>query len=218
MTPSSTRPATTSVCDRTSCACRSNFGDVLIFLRRIPTDSDRTDHFPFENNGNAALQRRRSGQSQSSYATVADLIFKDFAWPSENCRGARLADSNLHAGNLSVVQSLEQQQMSAIIHDGDYNRRATLFCFGLRRRSDFPAVRTVSTFFTGNCAFTAAEKDNDKASASRKMRFICSIGRGGATLLTFFFTIGRHWVNSPACHFSPGLLLVELARQMFSRR
>ena len=49
------------------------------------------------------------------------------------------------------------------------------------------------------------------------MRFICSIGRGGATLLTFLFTIRRHSVNSPTCHFSPGLLLVELANQMSSR-
>src|SRR5438477_3538023 len=125
--PSSMPPATTSVCDRTSCACGSNFGDILIFLRRVATDADRADDFVFEHDRNATLQRRRSGQSQSSYATVADLIFKDFAGPSENCCGARLADSSLYAGNLSVVQSLEQQQMSAVIHDDDYNRRATLF-------------------------------------------------------------------------------------------
>ena len=50
------------------------------------------------------------------------------------------------------------------------------------------------------------------------MRFICSIGRGGATLLTFLFTIRRHSVNSPACHFTPGLLPVELASQMPSRQ
>src|SRR5437763_10535742 len=137
MTPSSMPPATTSICDRTSCTCCSNLGDILIFLRRVSANADCADDFVFEHDRNATLQWRRSGQSQSSYATVADLIFKYFAGPSENCRGARLADSNLHAGNLSVVQSFEQQQMSAIIHDDDYNRRATLFCFGLRRGSDF---------------------------------------------------------------------------------
>src|SRR5438067_6714686 len=137
MTPSSMPPATTSVCDRTSCACGSNLGDILIFLRRVATDADRADDFVFEHDRNATLQRRRSGQSHSSYATVADLIFKYFAGASENCCGARLANSNLHAGNLSVVQSLEQQQVSAIIYDDDYNRRATFFCFGLRRGCDF---------------------------------------------------------------------------------
>src|SRR5436189_4920471 len=149
MTPSSMPPATTSVCDHGSGACSSDLGDVFIFLRRVPTDADRADDFVFEHDRNATLQRRRSGQSQSSYATVADLIFKYFAGPSENCRGARLADSNLHAGNLSVVQSLEQQQMSAIIHDDDYNRRATLFCFGLRRGCDFFCSVEREHFFYG---------------------------------------------------------------------
>src|SRR6059058_4213550 len=119
-------------CDHGSGACSSDLGDILIVLRRVATDADRADDFVFEHDRNATLQRRRSGQSQSSYATVADLIFKDFAGPSENCCGARLADSNLYAGNLSVVQSLEQQQMPAIIHEDDHNRRATLFCFGFR--------------------------------------------------------------------------------------
>src|SRR5205814_3292821 len=117
-----TPPATTSICDCTSCTCGSNLGDILIFLRRVATDADRADDFVFEHDRNATLQRRRSGQSQSSYATVADLIFKYFAGPPENCCGARLANSNLHAGNLSVVQSLEQQQVAAIIYDDDHNR------------------------------------------------------------------------------------------------
>src|SRR5438046_10000206 len=104
MRPGSTPPATTSICDRTSCTCGSNLGDILIFLRRVATDADRADDFVFEHDRNATLQRRRSGQSQSSYATGADLIFKYFAGPSENCRGARLADSNLHAGHLCVVK------------------------------------------------------------------------------------------------------------------
>src|SRR5213080_4406760 len=93
MRPGSSPPATVLVCDRTSDACGSNLGDILIFLRRVATDADRADDFVFEHDRNATLQGRRSGQSQSSYATVADLIFKYFAGPSENCCGARLADS-----------------------------------------------------------------------------------------------------------------------------
>src|SRR5207248_11366666 len=147
--PGSTPPATTSICDCTSCACGSNLGDILIFLRSVATDADGADDFVFEHDRNATLQRRRSWQSKSSYATLADLIFKYFAGPSENCRGARLADSNLHAGNLSFVQSLEQQQMSAIIHNDDYNRRATLFSFGLRRGCDFLCSVEREHFFHG---------------------------------------------------------------------
>src|SRR5438874_11189324 len=48
----------------------------------------------------------------------------------------------------------------------------------------FFAASSVSTFFTGSSGFAAAENDNVKTSASRKMRFICTIGRGDATLLT----------------------------------
>src|SRR5213080_237752 len=147
--PGSTPPATTSICDRGSGACGSDLGDVFIFLRRVSANADCADDFAFEHDGNATLQRRRSGQSQSSYATVADLIFKYFAGSSENCCGARLADSNLHAGNLSVVQSLEQQQMSAIIHNDDYNCRATLFSFGLRRCCDFLCSVEREHFFHG---------------------------------------------------------------------
>src|SRR5438046_9576250 len=99
MRPGSTPPATTSICDRTSCTCCSNLGDILIFLRRVATNADRADDFVFEHDRNATLQRRRSGQSQSSYATVADLIFKYFAWPWENCSGVVVAYSTLHAVN-----------------------------------------------------------------------------------------------------------------------
>src|SRR5436190_2109206 len=63
MTPSSMPPATTSVCDHTSCACGSNFGDILIFLRRVATDADRTNDFVFEHDRNTTLQRRRPGRS-----------------------------------------------------------------------------------------------------------------------------------------------------------
>ena len=34
--------------DRGSSACGSNFGDILIFLRRVSANADRADHFVFE--------------------------------------------------------------------------------------------------------------------------------------------------------------------------
>jgi len=101
------------------------------------------------NYGNSTLQRRCSGQGQRRYATVTHLIFEYFAGPSKNRCGACLSDSNLDAGNLSVVQSLEQQQVSAVVHDYDYNRRATLFRFGLRRGRDFLGSVEREHFFHG---------------------------------------------------------------------
>src|SRR5438094_4373639 len=145
--------ATALVCDRSSGACGSDLGDVFIFLRRVATDADRADDFVFEHDRNATLQRRRSGQSQSSYATVADLIFKYFAGPAENCRGARLADSNLNAGDLRVVESLQEQHMTAVVHNDNYNGGATLFCFGLRRGRDFLCSVEREHFFHGQIRF-----------------------------------------------------------------
>src|SRR5262249_37895323 len=90
------------VSDRGSGARSSDFGDVLIFLRSVSADADRADDFVFEDDRNAALQRRRSGQSQRSYATVTHLIFKHFAWPPENRRSPCFAYPNLDARNLRV--------------------------------------------------------------------------------------------------------------------
>src|SRR5207244_12471119 len=70
--------ATALVCDRSSGACGSDLGDVFIFLRCVATDADRADDFVFEHDRNATLQRRRSGQSQSSYATVSNLTVNYF--------------------------------------------------------------------------------------------------------------------------------------------
>src|SRR5262249_15236825 len=87
-----------------SSACSSDLGNVLILLWRVTADSDSANDFSFENDGNATLQSRRTGQGQRGYATLADLIFKHFARPVENCRRPRFADSNLYAGNLGVVE------------------------------------------------------------------------------------------------------------------
>jgi hypothetical protein len=83
------------------------------------------------------LQGRCPGQRQRSYATVANLLFKDFARPAENCRCARFADSNLNTGDLRVVESLQQQQMTPVVYNNDDNRGAAFFRLGLSHGRDF---------------------------------------------------------------------------------
>src|SRR5881296_124264 len=70
--------------DRGDGAGRSDLGDVFVFLRRVTAYADRADHFAFKLNRNTALQRRRTGQGQRSYATITDLIFEHLAWTAEN--------------------------------------------------------------------------------------------------------------------------------------
>src|SRR5215472_1237937 len=115
--PGSTPPATASISDRGCRILGSGLGDVLIFLRRVPTDADRANHFTFDNNGDTTLQWRRPGQSQRRYASVANLVFKHFARPSKNCCRARFANANLNARDLRLVESFQQQQITAVVHN-----------------------------------------------------------------------------------------------------
>src|ERR1051325_5414772 len=135
--------------DSTGSACGSCLGNILIFLWSVTTYADRTDHFSLMKYGNTTLQRCCSRQSQRSYATVTHLIFKHFARPSENRRGPCFANANLYACNLRVVESLEQQQMTAVVYNNNHNGGSTLFSFGLRRGRDFLCSIQREHFFHG---------------------------------------------------------------------
>src|SRR6516162_4174368 len=100
--------ATALISDRSRNARSSCIGNVLIFLRCVAAHADGADDVSFKHDRNSTLQRRRPRQSQSSDATVANLIFKYFAWPTENRRRSRFANANLNARNLRVVKSLQQ--------------------------------------------------------------------------------------------------------------
>src|SRR5438034_5762582 len=93
-------------CDRGHRVCSSDLGDVFIFLWCVSADSDGADHSAFKLDWNAALQRRGAGQRQRRAATGAHLILKDFARPPENSRGPRFSDSDFHAFDLRVVESV----------------------------------------------------------------------------------------------------------------
>src|SRR5205814_9001590 len=120
LTPGSTPPATPSICDCGG-ACGPSLGDVLIFLRSVATDADRANHIAFENNRDTTLQWGRPRQSQRRYTAVANLILKHLARPAENRRSPRFPNANLNARDLRVVESLQQQQMTVVVHNNDDN-------------------------------------------------------------------------------------------------
>ena len=94
----------------------------------------------------AALKRCRSWQRQCCDAAVSNLILEDLARSSEDRRRPRLADADVHARDLCVVQSLEVQHVTAIVDDHDHHRGAALdrFGFGGARQRVF-AASSVST-------------------------------------------------------------------------
>src|SRR5262245_51494510 len=123
------------ISDSTRSACGSDLGDIFVFLRSITAYTNRPDHFSLVNNRDSTLQRCCPRQRQRSYATVAHLIFKHFAWASENRCRSSFTNANLNARNLRVVESLQQQKMTAVVHNNDDNGGPTFFGLGLRGAS-----------------------------------------------------------------------------------
>src|SRR5262249_8260513 len=106
--------ATALLSDCGSGASSSHLCNVLLFLRSVTAYADRPNHFSLVNNGDTTLQRCCPRQRQRSYATVAHLIFKHFAWASENRGRSRFTNANLNTRNLCIVESFQQQQMTAV--------------------------------------------------------------------------------------------------------
>src|SRR6266545_443099 len=122
--------------NRGASACRSDLGNVFIFLRRVTAYADCADHFAFKFYGNTALQRRRTWQSQRGYPTITDLIFKHLAWAAENRRRPGFADPDFHTRHLCIVEPLEQQQMTAVVNDNNHHGGTAFFRFRFRYRGD----------------------------------------------------------------------------------
>src|SRR5262249_39796264 len=170
MRPGSTSPVTRSISDGSSGARSSNFCDVFIFLGCVTADTDCTDHFAVENNRNAALQWRRTRQGERCDATLAYLIFKYFAQSTENRCCPCFADSNFNAGDLRIIQTLEQQQVTTVIHENDDNRGAAFFRFCFCRGRDFLCgFKREDLFYRQVCFNRSAQKtkgDDQKSNLS----------------------------------------------------
>src|SRR5207245_1633456 len=95
----------------------TRFGDVLVLRGRLPAHANGADDFSFIRDGNAALQRRGTGERQRRNAPVADLVFEHFAGPPEDCRRPRLADADVDARNLGIVEAFEQEQVTSVVDD-----------------------------------------------------------------------------------------------------
>src|SRR5712691_3482203 len=115
----------------------TRFGDVLVLRGRLPAHANGADDFSFIRDGNAALQRRGAGKGQCRNAPVADLVFEHLARPAEDCRRPCLADADVDARNLGIVEPFEQEQVPAVVHDDDDHSRAFGFRIGFRCCCDF---------------------------------------------------------------------------------
>src|SRR5262249_32900114 len=115
---------------------RSRFRNVFIFLRSIAADAYCADDFAFIDDRYSALKRCRAGQREGRNAPVAYLIFEDFAWPSEDRGGAGLADADLNARNLRIVEAVQDEQISAVIDDRNHYRGTSPVGFSFGGRCD----------------------------------------------------------------------------------
>src|SRR5207249_646012 len=106
--------------------------DIFVFLRCVAAYADRSDHLSFVNEGQTTLQRRCARQRNGSDTTVFNLIFENLARTAEDRRGAGLANAHVDAYHLRVVETFDDERISAVIHDNDDDRRVSLLGFRLR--------------------------------------------------------------------------------------
>ena len=120
------------------CRCRrgSNYSDGFVLLWRVAAHTDRPDDFAIHGDRYASLQRRCSSERESRHSAIANLIFKYPAWPPKDRCGACLGDAHLNASNLCVVQTMQHQQVAAVIDDCDHDGRAALDGFSFGQFSD----------------------------------------------------------------------------------
>ena len=78
-------------------------------LRGAPAHSDRTDHRSPVNQGEITLKWCRPGQGQRRDPPLTDLVLKDLARRPEDRGSAGLANGDLGARHLGVIETLEQQ-------------------------------------------------------------------------------------------------------------
>src|SRR5206468_9135840 len=111
--------------------------DFFILLRTVPTRADGPDDLTLYRNWDPALEGRRPRQRQCGYTPVLYLVFEHLAGPTEDGCRPSLANGDLNAGNLSIIQTLQQNQLPAIVNYGNNDCGASLLGFGFRGRSQF---------------------------------------------------------------------------------
>ena len=57
---------------------KPRFGHLRVLCRDHATDANRTDHFPANDEGHTALDRRHAGEAQHSHATGGNIVLEFF--------------------------------------------------------------------------------------------------------------------------------------------
>jgi len=148
--------------DRRRGVCSSDLSNALVFLGRVSANANRANDLAIDFDWNAALQRSGPGQRQRRDPAVAHLIFENFARPTKDCRCARFSDTNLHARNLGIVEAFQKQQMTAVVHDDDYDSGATLLGFSFSDGSDFFRRIERQHFLRRQIPFDGSEEHKQK--------------------------------------------------------
>src|SRR5262245_65559952 len=125
---------------------RTGQGDGLVDPRCVTADADRADYLAVEPYRDTALKRRAVGQGQRGHTPGPDLLLEVPTRPSvDGCRPG-LADADVDARDLRVVQAVEKNEVTAVVDDRDDD--ADTACAGLlcclrrdlRRRLERPGL------------------------------------------------------------------------------
>src|SRR5262249_13205798 len=111
----------------------AGFGDVFVFLRCVSAHTDGANDFSIDEDGNSSLERRSAWQHQRSGSPVFDLVLELLARPAEIRGRTSLADCDIDARDLRIVETLEEQEVPAVVHNGNDDRGTTFVGLGLRR-------------------------------------------------------------------------------------
>jgi len=74
--------------------------------------------------------------ASASAATRADLVLEVFTRPAKDGGGPGFADSDFHAGHLCVIEAMQDEQVSTVIHDANHHGGASSDRFRFGRRGD----------------------------------------------------------------------------------
>src|SRR3989442_1576749 len=97
--------------------CRAHLGDVLVLLRRVAAHADGPDRLPVHWDGDAAVEGGGAGEGEGRDAPRTRLVLELLARPPEDRGRPGLADADLDAGNLCVVEPVQQDEMASVVHD-----------------------------------------------------------------------------------------------------
>jgi len=109
----------------------AGLGDLGIFRRLHAADAHRADALAVLHDGHAAFEQALHGRrAQEGHTALVDHVFVHLALAATQCGGVRLGGGNVRGDGRRAVQTLQPQQMTAIVHDGNGHGPLVLERFG----------------------------------------------------------------------------------------